>query len=326
MTLDVRALAERVVAREPASVASAISIVEDRRPTSENAVVELLRALRTSADFERSERVGITGPPGVGKSSLVSALGKTARAQGLSVGVLAVDPSSPRSGGALLGDRARIDLDPNDTNFFVRSMASGGELGGLARAAAAAVDVLSAAYDLVLVETTGVGQSETDVEHVTDCVVLVIQPGSGDVLQFLKAGILEIPDVFVVNKADLGDVAERALLDLRAALGVVHLDAAAPPVVATSVPSGQGIDELFAAIRAHRGALERTGRLRARREQAQTAWAARLFRQRHGEVGVERAGGPKTLRALLLGRLQAGASALEAVSDVARSGVGSANE
>ena len=167
--------------------------------------------LGRSVDPLRAARIGITGPPGVGKSTLVSALAKAVRQSGRTVGVLAVDPSSPRSGGALLGDRARIDIDPDDTGLFVRSMASGGDLGGLARAAGAAIDVLSSVYDVVLVETTGVGQSETDVEHVTDTVLMVIQPGSGDVLQFLKAGIIEIPDVFAVNKADLGAIAERAV-------------------------------------------------------------------------------------------------------------------
>src|SRR6185437_15914402 len=138
-------------------------------------------------------RVGLTGPPGVGKITLASALAAELRKRGHTVGVLAVDPSSRRSGGALLGDRARIDTEPGDQGLFVRSLATGGELGGLARAAPASVLVLAAAYDRVLVETVGVGQSETDIEHVVDTVVFVVQPGSGDALQFLKAGIMEIP-------------------------------------------------------------------------------------------------------------------------------------
>jgi GTPase len=311
-------LVERVRRRDPAAVARAISFVEDRRAASEDAIVELLSALRGAETFARSLRVGITGPPGVGKSSLISALGRHARAEGRTVGVLAVDPSSPRSGGALLGDRARIELDPDDAGFFVRSMASGGELGGLARASGAAVDVLSAAYDLVLIETTGVGQSETDVEHVADFVVVVIQPASGDVLQFLKAGILEIPDIFVINKADLGDVAERSRADLSAALSAIHASGSrALPVVMTSVRAGQGIAELLKAIDEQRSLVGADEFLERRLRRA-AAWAARLFTQRYGEVGVERSGGSELLRRELLARVQGGASPVEAVWSLGR--------
>jgi LAO/AO transport system kinase len=311
-------LVERVLGRDPAAVARAISLVEDRRPASEDAIVNLLSALRGAEAFGRSLRVGITGPPGVGKSSLISLLGRTARATGRSVGVLAVDPSSPRSGGALLGDRARIELDPDDAGFFLRSMASGGELGGLARAAGAAVDVLSAAYDLVLIETTGVGQSETDVEHVADFVVVVIQPASGDVLQFLKAGILEIPDVFVINKADLGDVAERSRADLAAALSAIHVGGSrASPVVMTSVRTGQGIDELLSAID-EQAKLFGADELSERRALRGAAWAERLFLQRYGEVGVERSGGAEVLRRELLAAIRGGASSVEAVWAIGR--------
>jgi LAO/AO transport system kinase len=314
--IDLEELAGRVVARDPAAVGRAISIIEDRRKSSEAYGLALLGALRSLVALERAQRVGVTGPPGVGKSSLVSLLARTLRARGKSVGVLAVDPSSPRTGGALLGDRARIEIDPDDVGLFVRSMASGGDLGGLSRAAGAAADVLSAAYDVVIVETTGVGQSETDVEHVTDTVVLVIQPGSGDVLQFLKAGILEIPDVFVVNKADLGDIAQRAGADLRAALAAIHAGAAtnAPPLVFTSVPTGQGIGELVDVISAHRKTLEQDGTFSERRVRAAAAWALRLYLQRHGEVGVERAGGADALRLAFARDIGRGLTAVEAVA------------
>ncbi|HEY6562698.1 MAG TPA: methylmalonyl Co-A mutase-associated GTPase MeaB [Polyangiaceae bacterium] len=314
--LDVRQLAERVLAHEPAAVARAISLVEDRRPAAEARIVELLRALGT-APRERCQRVGITGPPGVGKSSLVSALVQCARRAGRSVGVLAVDPSSPRSGGALLGDRARIELDPDDMALFVRSMASGGDLGGLARAAGAAVDVLSAAFELVIVETTGVGQSETDVEHVADTVLLVIQPASGDMLQFLKAGIIEVPDVFVINKADLGAVAERAASELRSALTAVYAGNRprwTPPIVRTSATSGQGIEELLASLDAHRSSVLEAGELAGRRTRAAAAWALRLFQQRYGEFGVEQAGGRSALLQQFSGWVAAGATAVEVVA------------
>lgn len=308
-------LAQAILAGEPRAVARAISVVEDRRASAEPTAVELLRALHHRAP-RPCHRVGITGPPGVGKSSLVSALAKTARSRGRSVGVLAVDPSSPRSGGALLGDRARMDIDPGDAKMYVRSMASGGDLGGLSRAAGAAVDVLSAAFDLVLIETTGVGQSETDVEHVADTVVMVIQPGSGDVLQFLKAGIIEIPDVFVVNKADLGDIAQRAVGDLGAALNAIHAGSGNAPttVHATSVASGAGIAELLDGLDAHYSSLTSTGQLIPRRRRAAAQWALRLCTQRFGDYGVERAGGRAAVMQWLLERIDAGATAVEAVA------------
>lgn len=312
MSVDVTELARGVTTRSAVSVARAISLVEDRRPAQEPKILSLLANLAKSPNVAACRRVGITGPPGVGKSSLVSALCRALRAQGHSVGVLAVDPSSPRSGGALLGDRARIVHDPDDGDVFIRSMASGGHLGGLARAAAA-VDVLSAAYDWVLVETTGVGQSETDIEHVADTVLLVIQPASGDMLQFIKAGILEIPDVLAVNKADLGEVAARAGAELRAALEALGT-ARTPPVVHTSTLTGEGIDELVRVLAEHRDDI---ADLSARRIEKSAQWALRLFTHRYGELGVDDRGGPSALRAELSRLIASGASSLSAVAQLA---------
>jgi LAO/AO transport system kinase len=218
--MDARSLASRVIARDRAAIAEALNLTEDRRSSARAPLAELLSALRASGAIDRAHRVGITGPPGVGKSTLVSALVRAVRAGASprTIGVLAVDPSSIRSGGALLGDRARIAPDPSDAGVFVRSLATAGELGGIARSVPAGVLVLSAAFDVTLVETVGVGQTETDVGYVTDDVAFVVQPGSGDALQFLKAGIMELPDVLVVNKADQGALAQRAMADLRAAL------------------------------------------------------------------------------------------------------------
>src|SRR5205807_3014163 len=169
------------------------------------------------------------------------------RARGRSVAVLTVDPSSRRSGGALLGDRARIDVDPADRAVFVRSMAAGNRLGGLAPSTRAAASALAAAFDVVVIETVGVGQSETEVADVADTVAVVVQPGAGDVLQFLKAGIMEIPDVLAVTKADLGRIADATRRDLVSALRA--LGATDTKVVAvSSVAPPQGIDELVAAV------------------------------------------------------------------------------
>jgi LAO/AO transport system kinase len=230
--------------------------------------------------------VGVTGPPGAGKSTLLSALAAVWRAAGRTVAVLAVDPSSKRSGGALLGDRARIDHDPADRGLFIRSTAAGERLGGLAPATRAAAQALAAAFDVVVIETVGVGQSETEVAEAADTVAVVVQPGSGDALQFLKSGIMEIPDVLVVTKADLGQVATRARRDLHAALR--SLGARATPVVAvSSVAPVAGIDDLVAALDAHRADLDvATARTRARRLGALADYVAE-----HGDRGLRAVGG-----------------------------------
>lgn len=316
-SINISELAARVLAAEPGGVAKAISVVEDRRREAEPRAIELLRVLAAEGRRRTCQRVGITGPPGVGKSSLVAKLATTLRAEGRTLGVLAVDPSSPRSGGALLGDRARMTVDPNDDGLYVRSMASGGALGGLARAAGAAVEVLSAVYDVVLIETTGVGQSETDVEHVADTVAMVIQPGSGDVLQFLKSGIIEIPDVFVVNKADLGRLAERARTELQSALNAAHAGRRGlplPTVVSTSATQGAGLVDLVAALDGHFVALRQSGELGPKRVASAAAWALRLFMQRYGEFGVEERGGKHALAGRFEGWIAAGATAIEAIS------------
>ena len=290
-------------AGERASVARALNLVEDRREAKRDEVSELLESLGDGrAD---SVRVGFTGPPGVGKSTLVAAVIREMRARGKTVGVVAVDPSSRRSGGALLGDRARIDSDPGDEGVFVRSLATRGELGGLARAAPAEAIVMSAAFDWVLVETVGVGQSETDVEHIVDTVVFVVQPASGDALQFLKAGIMEIPDVLAVNKADLGDAARRARADLKSAIGAARSAGIGiawdPPVVLTSASERTGLDVLIDAIEKHRAHLVASGELTARRTRGRVEWMLREYLRRHGELAVEREGGVDAVRARLRG-------------------------
>jgi LAO/AO transport system kinase len=202
------------------------------------------------------------------------------------VAVLTVDPTSRRSGGALLGDRARIEIDPRDRDVFVRSTAAGDRLGGLAPATRAAATALATAFDVVVIETVGVGQSETEVADVADTVAVIVQPASGDVLQFLKAGIMEVPDVLVVTKADLGRVATRAQSDLKAALKA--LDAGDRAVVAvSSISPPTGIEDLANALDAHRDRLD----LGKRRLRARRMHALADFVTEHGERGLRALGG-----------------------------------
>ncbi|MEN3282887.1 MAG: GTPase [Solirubrobacteraceae bacterium] len=259
-------------------------------------VAALLREVSPGAlgGEARAHVVGVTGPPGAGKSTLLGELVRAWRAAGRSVAVLAVDPSSKRSGGALLGDRARIPFDPDDAAVFIRSTAAAGRLGGLAPATRAGAHALAAAFDVVVVETVGVGQSETDVAEVADTVVVIVQPGSGDVLQFLKAGIMEIPDVLVVTKTDLGDVALRARRDLNAALRSLGSSEVTVVAVSSVAPVG-GIDELVAALDAHRERLD----VAERRLAARRASALADFAAEHGERGLRALGGRRAaLRAL----------------------------
>jgi LAO/AO transport system kinase len=273
-----------------------LNLVENRSEPARRQTEALLAAVSPAAlgDEAPAHIIGITGPPGVGKSSLLSRLVGMWRARERSVAVLAVDPTSRRSGGALLGDRARIEADPADRQLFIRSTAAGDRLGGLAPATRAAAGALAAAFDVVVIETVGVGQSETEVADVADTVAVVVQPGSGDVLQFLKSGIMEVPDVLVVSKADLGRVAERALADLRSALR--SLGSADTPVVAvSSVPPAVGIVELIDALDGHRAALD----LPARRLRARRLHALADFVAEHGQRGLRGLGGRRVAEAWL---------------------------
>lgn len=189
----------------------------------------------------RGVSLGLTGPPGVGKSTLIDALIRGWRAKGRSIGVIAVDPSSARSGGALLGDRTRFTTDPSDVGVFVRSMAARDRLGGIAEITFPAMVLMRAVYDLVIIETVGVGQSETAVHEIADITAFCAQPGSGDALQYMKAGVMEIPDFVIVTKADMGIPAQRTAQDLAGALSLDGTKGAVP-VILCSAADGQGVD------------------------------------------------------------------------------------
>jgi GTPase len=285
---DGNELAARLRGGDLAAAPSVLNLLESRSHGSAEEARKLLAGVSPGAlgGEPGGHVVGVTGPPGVGKSSLLSRLVAQWRSRGRTVAVLAVDPTSRRSGGSLLGDRARIDVDPADRGVFIRSNAAGTRLGGLAPATRAAAAALAAAFDVVVIETVGVGQSETEVADVADTVVVVVQPGSGDVLQFLKAGIMEIPDVLVVTKADLGNIATRAVGDLRAALRSLGAPHTAVLAV-SSLPPPSGIGELVDALDAHRAGLDvPTRRLEARRLHALDDFASE-----HGERGLRSLGG-----------------------------------
>ncbi|MDQ2765579.1 MAG: methylmalonyl Co-A mutase-associated GTPase MeaB [Gemmatimonadota bacterium] len=287
-------LLEDFAARRPSALARAISIVENRRAGA----AQLLAALHPR--LGRARRIGITGPPGAGKSTLTTRLAELYRRRGLTVGIVAVDPTSPFTGGALLGDRIRMESVALDDGIFIRSMATRGALGGLAAATRDVCDVLDAfGFDRLLVETVGVGQSELDVARTADTSVLVIVPESGDSIQTLKAGLMEAADLFVVNKADRPG-ADRMRHEMKLMLGLrmgqlarnvpAHhgIDLArvgkrargerdetastggalwVPPVLATSAERGEGIDELATALDMHFDYLEKSETLQSRRRE-----------------------------------------------------------
>jgi LAO/AO transport system kinase len=294
MATDPAELGRRLREGDRSAAAAALNVIENRADREATwALLEEVSPAKLGAE-PGAHVIGITGPPGAGKSSLLSMLVTEWRGRGKTVAVLAVDPSSKRSGGSLLGDRARIEHDPRDDGVLIRSTAAGGRLGGLAAATREAAEALAPAFDVVVIETVGVGQSETDVEDVSDTVAVVVQPASGDVLQFLKAGIMEVPDLLVVTKADLGEVATRSRRDLGHALKAVG-SPEVPLLAVSSVPPPSGIAELADALEAHR---ERTD-VAERRVWARRGAALREFTAEHGERALRDLGGRRAAERLL---------------------------
>ncbi len=252
-------LAAAVAAGDPLALARAISLVEEGSPRGEVIVADLFP--RTG----RASVIGVTGPPGVGKSSLVNHLVAAYRGLGRRLGVVAVDPSSAFSGGAILGDRIRMQDHTLDAAVFIRSMATRGQFGGLSRATRDAIDLIDASgRDPILIETVGVGQDEVDVVRVADTVLVVLSPGQGDDIQAIKAGILEIADLFVINKADHPG-ADRLAADLEGMLELGEPRPWEPPIVKTVASEGKGIEQVAAAVERHQAHLRRAGGLSARR-------------------------------------------------------------
>ncbi|KAA2259471.1 methylmalonyl Co-A mutase-associated GTPase MeaB [Solihabitans fulvus] len=262
-TVDVADLVNRAREGQPRAVARLISLVEDASP-------QLAEVARVLAPFTgRAQVIGLTGSPGVGKSTSTSALVSAYRAQGKRVGVLAVDPSSPFSGGALLGDRVRMQEHATDPGVFIRSMATRGHLGGLAWATPQALRVLDAAgFDVVLIETVGVGQSEVEVVSLADSTLVLLAPGMGDGIQAAKAGILEVADVFVVNKADR-DGADATVRDLKYMISLGRREIPGPlwrpSIVRTVASKREGLDEVVGAIAEHHSWMVEHGELEQRR-------------------------------------------------------------
>ena len=259
-------LVGRMLGGDRLALARLITRVENRLPD----VPDIMRAVHPRTG--RAHVLGVTGPPGAGKSTLVDRLTTRLRAGGSSVGVIAVDPSSPFTGGAVLGDRIRMQGHALDTGVFIRSMATRGAFGGLARATGNAIKLLAAfGFQWVLIETVGVGQTELDIMKLADTTVVVLVPESGDAIQTMKAGLMEAADVFVVNKADRAG-APALMAELKFAAHLAYTSPGAPrdidwevPVLATEAQAGTGITELFDAIAQHRAALTTTGALQERR-------------------------------------------------------------
>src|SRR5579862_4293215 len=252
-------LVEAVRAGDPRALARAITLVENGDPLAYDVVRDLYPATG------HAHAVGITGPPGVGKSTLVSALVRLARAQDQSVGVISVDPSSPFTQGALLGDRIRLSDHFLDSEVFIRSMGTRGHLGGLGETSLQTLLVLDAAgKDVVFVETVGAGQSEVGVLTIADTVVLALMPGSGDSIQALKAGIMEIPDVIAINKMD-HPMAKTMLNEVRQVLALAPDDGRRPPIVLTEAMRGEGIRTLWQKVAEHYSFLQADGELEKRR-------------------------------------------------------------
>jgi GTPase len=318
-------LLRRLRKRERYAVARALNLADDARPGPRAEALGLLDALERSEPFPGSARIGVTGAPGAGKSTLLDALVRSLRRRDQSVAVIAVDPSSQRTGGALLGDRIRMRSASGDPGVFIRSMAARDRLGGIAENTWAAVAILAAAFDCVFVETVGVGQSEASVADLVDTLAFVATPGGGDTLQFMKAGLLELADVFAVNKADLGAAAARTARELEAGVQLSERETKGwqPPVTLVSARDGTGIEELISAFDAHRADALANGTLRARRTAGRERFVIDALTRRYGSFGLARIGGSEGVIRLMRGDSELGSfGAVDALGRVIEGALG----
>lgn len=288
-------LGKRLAAGERAAAPAALNLLEQRGPTATDRSDALIAEISPARLGHETPGmiIGITGPPGAGKSTLLSELIAQWRARDKSVAVLAIDPSSKRSGGSLLGDRARMAVDSRDDAVLVRSSATATRLGGLAPTTREAAIALAAAFDVVIVETVGVGQSETDIAELADIVVVIVQPASGDVLQFIKSGVMEIPDLLVVTKMDLGRVAGNAARDLQAAVKTVG--SKTPVLQVSSLPPAKNVDKLIDTVEQQFSELDLT----ERRSRVRRYAALDAFTHENGERGLRALGGRRAAEKLL---------------------------
>lgn len=297
---SVSELAAAIGRGERAALAEALNLLDDKRQAARDKSADLLAHLQRSQSSLNGHLIGITGPPGAGKSTLSAALIRVWRQRSLRVGVLAVDPSSPISGGALLGDRLRMQTNAADDGVFVRSLSSRGQFGGLSAEVWPMSLAMLAAFDIVLIETVGVGQREVDISQLCDTTCYVAQPGSGDSVQFLKAGILEVPHILVVNKEDMGAVARRTLAELDAALNREHPDGHwQVPVLATSAANGTGVEALADVMAQHYQELQSREKLVLRRRCYQAYWIHKRLQEEFGSFGIDQLGGEQKLLAEL---------------------------
>lgn len=299
---DPEQLALRIQRGERAAVASGLNLLDNKLADARACSARLLASLSGERWANAGHLIGVTGPPGAGKSSLVSAMIREWRLSGRTVGVLAVDPSSrpEQGGGALLGDRIRIKNATHDEGLFIRSLANRNQMGGVASEVWPMSWLMFACFDIVVVETVGVGQTEIDIAEIADTVCYVAQPASGDAIQYLKSGIIEIPDVFVVNKSDLGASARKTAAELgRSAPRQDRREDWDYPVCLVSATMNTGIKQFQDDIDRHRRYLVDAGLLDKLRARHHNAWVLRLLKEEFGTFGLDLAGGPAAIGARL---------------------------
>lgn len=293
-------LANSIIKYDRQALSEALNLLDDKRPIAQECAANFLDQLLSHKSYMMiGHLIGITGPPGAGKSSITATLIKFWRKYGLKVAVLAVDPSSPATGGALLGDRLRMHSVSIDDNVFIRSLACREEFGGLSIEVWPMSLVMLSVFDIVLIETVGVGQREIDVANMTDTTCFIAQPGSGDEIQFIKAGIIEVPHIIIVNKADMGLTATKTLNNLRMMIHKRDENGWSIKIIAASAKTGTGIETLVNILDQHRNILISNNILPVRRRKSQVYWLIKRLKEEFGSYGIKLLGGQDSLHKML---------------------------